>query len=223
METVSAGDLQATHLKLYKALASSESKAALSDWMFERLQGRTKVEWLASLQAPDVYFGVLDLLGSMGRKGLGFQLAEAIVEAARPAASAEPLVAPTPVALATNSLSSDAKEVLEDKLLTLALRADGDIRPAFFEIFGELLIGALRAPEARHITELYEPLVNRKNARGLKWMIAAMHAHPDLPTLYPQAHVSSLLDKIGEWRESEPASPAIEEMNIFESLFKAKA
>lgn len=197
-------DFDSDQAALYSALvkAGATSDRSFRSWCVQGLRSIGKAEWVSQLSEEGQLAKLL--MGLVKRRikvDLAIDYQDALAEHANLVISGDS----TPSALKPSwshllkPLSPSARGVLRRKLYDAVAGADGEIAESFFDLYGEEVSDRDLLKQNRDAPyRLFTPLLNRRNAAGLRWLAALLEANPGvLDQLQPDT-VEDFKARIGE-------------------------
>jgi len=183
---VSSQDFDPAQAGLYAALvrAGAASDTGFQSWCLAGLQSLPKADWLAQLKRDAHLPKLVIRLCQQGVEvSLGVSYQDALAEHAQLLISgtATPPDIAAPWTDLLKPLSPAARSMLRRNLYDAAVAADGHIAQPFFNLYGEDIAHRdllRRNPDAPY--RLFTPLLNTRNASGLRWLAALLESNPRL-------------------------------------------
>lgn len=195
--------------------AGAHENSEFNTWISKNLKAVDVQTWTAAIKGETPLIDLVDVrYEEGGRFKLGLPYADGLEEYAKALIGGQ--VSPDdPSNLSRKLLNviwgKSDRSALQRRFLDSALAADGDIAPPFFDVFGDEIadVDMIRS-DTNVVRRMFEPIVRKRNQRGLAWLASLFTREPNLLKGYtPQYDFTQLQARVeevsGEELEEETA------------------
>jgi hypothetical protein len=186
IEAATSEPFDAANAEYYADLLNAGGHAipAFNSWISDGLKSIEAVDWASALRGETYLIQLMvERYEKGGRYKLGLPFADGVLAYAKELMSGEGK-AKGQYIVSQRFLSviwGDDRSALRRRLLDSAMATDGQIASSFFDVFGSEVsdIDMIRNDQ-EVVRKLLEPILRRRNSRGLEWLSALLDRHPDL-------------------------------------------